>query len=106
VLEHYTNPGVLDYVIEGETPSALYSAAIERGLLTRLDHAAYLGSELARAEETLLTGRPHVQDRAPGKIKTFERGVASCGCAARLDIRRGEVIYSTMGTAISPRGAS
>ena len=81
VLEHYTNPGVLDYVIEGETPSALYSAAIERGLLTRLDHAAYLGRELAHAEETLLTGRPYVQDRAPGKIKTFERGVASCGCA-------------------------
>ena len=81
VLEHYTNPGVLDCVIEGATPSALYSAAIERGLLTRLDHAAYLGRELARAEETLLTGRPYVQDRAPGEIRTMQRGAASCGCA-------------------------
>jgi tetrahydromethanopterin S-methyltransferase subunit A len=81
VLEHYTNPGVLDCVIEGKTPAALYSTAIERGLLKRLDHAAYLGRELARAEETLLSGRPYVQDRAPGETTTAENGNASCDCA-------------------------
>jgi tetrahydromethanopterin S-methyltransferase subunit A len=73
---------VLDCVIEGATPSALYATAIERGLVTRLDHAAYLGRELARAEQSLRTGEPYVQDRAAG----MERGSviplpAACSCA-------------------------
>lgn len=42
VVEHYTNQGVLDCVLEGTSPGALYSEAIARQLLTRLDHAAYL----------------------------------------------------------------
>ncbi|KAB2943585.1 MAG: DUF4346 domain-containing protein [Hyphomicrobium sp.] len=78
-LEHYTNPGVLDCVIEGATPAALYATAIDRGLLTRLDHAAYLGRELARAEESLRTGRPYVQDRAPGEVLPVAVKPA-CGC--------------------------
>ena len=39
--------------------------AIERGLLTRLDHAAYLGRELARAEHALSSGETYAQDAAP-----------------------------------------
>lgn len=68
VVEHYTNAGVLDCVIEGETPGAIYYTMIERKLITRLDHAAYLGRELARAERALETGEPYVQDRACGEI--------------------------------------
>jgi len=79
VVEHYTNAGVLDCVIEGLTPAAIYSTAIERRLVTKLDHAAYLGRELGRAEDTLKTGRPYVQDRAPGR--PLERSApASCTC--------------------------
>ncbi len=66
-LEHYTNAGVLDCLITGETAVAVYSEAIEQRLLSRLDHAAYLGRELARAESALRTGEPYVQDRAPGE---------------------------------------
>ncbi len=66
VLEHYRNDGVLDCVIEGATPGAVGTTAIERGLVSRLDHAVYLGRELARAEESLRSGTPYVQDRAPG----------------------------------------
>lgn len=66
IVEHYQNDGMLDRVIEGRTPSDLYATAIQLGLLTRLDHAAYLGQELARAHDALLTGRPFVQDAAPG----------------------------------------
>ena len=76
-LEHYTNHGVLDCVIEGATPAALYATAIERGFLTRLDHAAYLGRELARAEQSLRTGEPYVQDHAAGMDIPV---VAACGC--------------------------
>lgn len=68
VLEHYTNQGVLNCVLEGTSTGALYNAAIERQLVTRLDHAAYLGRELARAEHSLLTGSQFVQDAAPGEL--------------------------------------
>ena len=64
-LEHYDDDGVLDVVIEAEQAARLYIPAIERGLVSRLDHAAYLGRELARAEEALRTGAPYIQDAAP-----------------------------------------
>lgn len=64
VLEHYTNDGLLDAVIEGATPAHCYTAAIDSGLLGRLDHAAYLGRELARAEAALAAASAYVQDAA------------------------------------------
>jgi tetrahydromethanopterin S-methyltransferase subunit A len=67
LLEHYTSDGVLDHVVEGRKPSDLYVTAIRLGLVTRLDHAAYLGQELARAEQALQAGRPFFQDAAPGE---------------------------------------
>lgn len=80
ILEHYASEGVLDCVIEGSSSPALYTEAIRRNLLRRLDHAAYLGRELARAERTLLTGEAYVQDKAPGK-PVSEAKDRSCGCA-------------------------
>lgn len=68
VVEHYRNDGVLDHVLEGRTPAELYATAIELGLLTRLDHAAYLGQELARAELALRAGEVFVQDAAPDEV--------------------------------------
>ena len=64
-LEHYLNDGLLDTVIEGASAAELYTPAIDRGLISRLDHAAYLGQELARAEQYLRSGEPFVQDAAP-----------------------------------------
>ena len=85
VVEHYTNQGVLNCVLEGTSTGALYSEAIERQLLTRLDHAAYLGRELARAEKSLLDGTHFVQDAAPGEIASTPPPAScatanSCGC--------------------------
>jgi tetrahydromethanopterin S-methyltransferase subunit A len=68
-VEHYTKDGVLDSVIEGRTPSAVYGEIIQRKLVSRLDHAAYLGRELARAERSMGTGETYVQDRAAGEIR-------------------------------------
>lgn len=79
-LEHYQNNGVLDAVVEGRTAGELYSPAIEQGLVSRLDHAAYLGRELARAERSLETGEPYVQDRAP-ETGRADAGTLDCGCA-------------------------
>lgn len=70
-IEHYTTAGVLDCVIEGRTTAAVYIAAIARQLVSRLDHAAYLGRELARAEQSLKTGEAYVQDRAPGDFRAM-----------------------------------
>ena len=39
--------------------------AIDRNLLSRLDHAAYLGRELSRAEGALAPDNHYVQDAAP-----------------------------------------
>ena len=73
-LEHYRNNGVLTMIIEGPSAAEVYMTAIERALLSRLDHAAYLGRELARAEHSLSSGEPYVQDAAP------EQCSASCAC--------------------------
>lgn len=79
-LEHYTNNGVLDTRIEGRSATELYLTAIEEGLVSRLDHAAYLGRELTRAEECLKTSRPYVQDAAPDKQQTIPGSSRECGC--------------------------
>lgn len=88
LVEHYSNQGALDCILEGSSPAYLYCEAIERKLLTRLDHAAYLGRELARAEQALKTGEPFVQDKAPGEEEPMEATQAGCGCgSARCDGR-------------------
>jgi len=80
-LEHYLNEGVLDMVIEGASAAELYIPAIDRGLISRLDHAAYLGRELARAEECLRSGEPFVQDGAPELAAPFPLASVTCGPA-------------------------
>lgn len=78
-LEHFRNDGVLDTVIEGGTAPELYIPAVDKGLVSRLDHAAYLGRELARAEQALRSGEPFVQDAAPEALAAPPVNVA-CGC--------------------------
>ena len=49
-------------VIEGRSAKEVYEEIIRKGLVSRLEHAAYLGSELQKAEIALLTGKEYVQD--------------------------------------------
>jgi dihydropteroate synthase len=49
-------------VIEGRTADAINAKIIALGLVSKLDHAAYLGRELAKAEIALQTGKAYVQD--------------------------------------------
>jgi len=65
VAEHYQNSGVLLSVIEGSAAVDVMSTLLDEGLVTGLDHAAYLGRELALAERALDEGTPYVQDKAP-----------------------------------------
>ena len=77
-LEHYHKSGVINAIVEGRTAGELYTTAIEEGLLSRLDHAAYLGRELARAEHSLATGEPYIQDSAP----EVEADASDCSCSS------------------------
>ena len=49
-------------VIKGKTAEGIYTKIVEMSLVTGLDHAAYLGSELAKAEVALRTGKEYIQD--------------------------------------------
>ena len=66
-LEHYRADGTLNEIIFGENPVLIASTAIERGLLTQLDHAAYLGRELEKAYLSMYYGFQYIQDSADGK---------------------------------------
>ncbi|OPX78132.1 MAG: Pterin binding enzyme [Methanosaeta sp. PtaB.Bin039] len=48
--------------LAGRSARDILDALIDRGLVTRLDHAAYLGRELQRAELALELGRSYAQD--------------------------------------------
>ena len=49
-------------VVKGKTAEIVYTKIMALGLVTQLDHAAYLGSELAKAEIALRTGKEYIQD--------------------------------------------
>ena len=67
VCEHYENSGKLAHVIEGKEAALIAATAVESGFITRLDHAAYLGRELAKAEFAVKTGTIYIQDAALGE---------------------------------------
>ncbi len=68
-LEHYRADGTLNEIIHGEDPILIASIAIERNLVSRLDHAAYLGRELEKAYLSMCYGFQYIQDSAPGKVE-------------------------------------
>ena len=62
LIEHYGNDQVLRHRIAGPDAQSLCAALIQWQLVSRLDHAAYLGRELAKAELALTRGLPYRQD--------------------------------------------
>ena len=50
-------------LIRGRRAADIYREAIRLGLVSRLDHAAYLGYELAKAEIALVLGRSYIQEQ-------------------------------------------
>jgi hypothetical protein len=71
VIENYRNDGLLTSVIEAATATDGYTSVLAAGLVSRLDHAIYLGCDspapntpCTRAPATRKT--PHPGDRAGG----------------------------------------
>ncbi|MBI2578751.1 MAG: DUF4346 domain-containing protein [Candidatus Aenigmarchaeota archaeon] len=52
------------YEFRGKKAQVLYKQILNENLASRIDHAAYLGYELARAEAALKEGKQFVQDQA------------------------------------------
>ena len=75
VVEHYKNvekdvgrfkrtvTGKINKVFKGSTAEMLYRTILGNGLITKLDHAAYLGYELGKAETALKNRANFEQDR-------------------------------------------
>jgi dihydropteroate synthase len=61
-IAHCYDINKIDYIIKGKKPIEVYQTAIKKGLITRLDHAAYLGRELQKAYIALQKGIKYVQD--------------------------------------------
>jgi tetrahydromethanopterin S-methyltransferase subunit A len=64
LVEHYDYRERLQHVIEGNDARTIYWTLINNGWVTKLDHAAYLGKELARAELSIKRSFDFVQDGA------------------------------------------
>ena len=70
VVEHYQNvergkvlgTGRLDKIIEGTNAEEICHTIINQGFVSRLEHAAYLGRELQKAETALKNKLPYGQD--------------------------------------------
>ncbi|MGA9535320.1 MAG: DUF4346 domain-containing protein [Desulfobacterales bacterium] len=73
VVEHYSNDGRLKNIIEGKDAATICATLVEMKLVSRTDHAAYMGRELARAETCLLSDIPYVQDKAQGELECQAR---------------------------------
>ena len=54
---------VIEVLITGETPQEVYFTAIEKNLVSRMDHAAYLGKELEKAYVAMKFNLEYVQDQ-------------------------------------------
>jgi dihydropteroate synthase-like protein len=49
-------------IVKGKTARAVYIKIIQLGLITCLDHAAYLGSELEKAENAIKINKEYIQE--------------------------------------------
>jgi tetrahydromethanopterin S-methyltransferase subunit A len=63
IVEHYDINGRITKVIAGKNAEEIYHTIVRESLLSRFEHAAYLGRELAKAEIALKKNLDYEQDR-------------------------------------------
>jgi tetrahydromethanopterin S-methyltransferase subunit A len=68
-VEYYANNGRLLHTIVGSDAPSIYYTIIEKGFISKIDHAAYLGKELTKAEYCLKYDIPYIQDKALGELE-------------------------------------
>ncbi len=52
----------IKFKITGKTPQEIYFTAAKKGMVSKLDHASYLGKELEKAYIAMQLGLKYVQD--------------------------------------------
>ncbi|MGI9341345.1 MAG: DUF4346 domain-containing protein [Gammaproteobacteria bacterium] len=62
LVEHYSYKDKLLRVIEGRDARSIYLTIVRNGWVSKLDHAAYIGKELAKAELSVEHGFDYLQD--------------------------------------------
>jgi len=67
-VEYYANTGELLQTIVGDDASSIYYTIIEKEFISKLDHCAYLGKELTKAEYFIKYDIPYRQDKALGEL--------------------------------------
>lgn len=63
IVEHHDINGRITKVITGRKADDLYHTIVREGLLSRFEHAAYIGRELAKAELALRKNLEYEQDK-------------------------------------------
>ena len=61
---HCKNSNKPEKIIIGNTPEEIMYKIVDLGLISQLDHAAYLGKELQKAFDCLKTQKNYIQDEA------------------------------------------
>ncbi len=62
-VRHYDSKNNLKYTFEGISTPQIIQKIVERGLVSRLDHAAYLGKEIEKAVIALKNDLLYVQGK-------------------------------------------
>jgi dihydropteroate synthase-like protein len=62
VAIHFNDTESPDIIVRGKNAREIYKTLIREGIIGNLDHAAYLGKELNKAEIALILGRSYQQD--------------------------------------------
>jgi tetrahydromethanopterin S-methyltransferase subunit A len=65
IVEHFGQKDKLLRIVEGSGARDIYLTLIRNGWVSKLDHAAYLGAELIRAEQALRARQPYTQEDPP-----------------------------------------
>jgi tetrahydromethanopterin S-methyltransferase subunit A len=64
LVEHYSYKEKFLRIIEGQDARSIYLTIVRNGWVSRLDHAAYIGKELAKAELSIEHDFQYLQDGA------------------------------------------
>lgn len=62
LVEHYSYKEKLLRIIEGRDARSIYLTIVRNGWVSKLDHAAYIGKELTKAELSIEHGFEYLQD--------------------------------------------
>ncbi len=77
LVRHYRSDNTPAHQIRSRNGEAIMLALLDHDLVTQIDHAAYLGAELAKAETALRLSIRYVQDRPLRPVQSTDAAVVA-----------------------------